>query len=159
MHSPKRFPNRTTIGLIANAMFCKTVRQNHWPVDRPNHLQSADSARVPRQLVPAMSAGNRLQNLGFSEHLQHFSQQRDRQMVSVGDVFGTCGRTWHARQMSKGDETVIRFFGELEQLNQDTFGPDSMVALRKAHVKLGIVWNRFVSFRPGRGQSGTGQRE
>lgn len=120
MDPAQRFANRTVVRLIARPVLGKTMRQNHRTVDRPNHFKRADQLRIASQTVPAVRPGNRPQNSSFRQLLQDFSQQRDGQMIRIRNVFGA-GRGVQRSQVPQSDQTVVRFFGELEQIELGPF--------------------------------------
>lgn len=110
----QRLAHGAVFRLIAGAVLGEAVREDHRAVDGANHFESADAAGVARQLVSAIRARDRPQNTGLRQLLQDLRQQRDRQVVGIGDILGAGGRAGNRREVPQGDEAVIRFFGQLE---------------------------------------------
>ncbi len=124
MHAAQGLAHGAVFGLIAGSVFGKAVRQDHRAVDRANHFEGADPAGVAREFIAAVGAGDRLQNAGAGQLLQHFGQQRHGQVIGVGDILRAGGRTRNGGEMPQGDQPVIRFFGQLEHwINSDLSGP------------------------------------
>ncbi len=112
--SAEGFANRAVIGLVADAVFGKAVGQDDGAVDGADDFEGGNALGIAGEAVASVGAGHGAENFRFGELLQYFSEQRDGEVISVRDVF-RAGRGTGGGEVAQGDETVVRFFGELQQ--------------------------------------------
>ena len=68
---------------------------------------------------------NRLQDSRPGQLLQNLREQGHRQAISVSDLLRAGRRSGRGGEVAKGDQPVIRFFGQLEHWNEDLSGRKS----------------------------------
>jgi len=111
----ERLAHRAQVALIALGVFGEALGQDDWAVDGADHFQGGDVARFASQAIAAARALFGNQKASAGEFLQDFREQRERDAVSVGNILGARGAL-RGGQVAESDESVIRFFSELQHL-------------------------------------------
>ena len=83
-------------GEVAGSVNRDATGDEEWAVDGADDFKGRDLGGRTGQGVAAVGAGVRDEQAGAGEGLQDLGQQRRRNVVGLGDVFGALGDAWGA---------------------------------------------------------------
>ena len=111
----QRFANGTLFRGVAISVAGDTRGDEHRAINGRNHIESANLGWILGELIAAAGAMLGGNHGMMRQLLQHFGHQRRGNAILFGDFIGAAGVLLAVhRQMFYGDQTIVRFFRELE---------------------------------------------